>query len=742
MTMIWENVWTIIGSAAGYFFLTLMLPSVCLRKYTAEKELTFRFFFYQCIGNLYINFIVLLLGFLHLVHFISLLLLLVILPLSLTSWRERRRIMAFWRRSAKVLKELILGIYGFQVFFRKIRQKLLGWLIQKKRCLKGNVAEILIFSAVMAWIIWFYGWYKLHNTGYGHTDEETHLYWIGALIHGNLFPAGMYPHGVHTLNAALGTLFPMNVTRVYLNFSVLSTVMVFGSAYALFRKFFSNRYVAMAGWAFFVFTDLFHTTSYFRFQFSFPMEFGLVAAFGMVYAMLAYIKNKQKGELILFSACITWTLMAHFYITILCLVICVCFGLVFFIPILRKKVLLRFAAAGLAGVILACIPYVWGYLNGYEFERSIEWALGIAQTTAESENQEDADGGKAEAKSYNWREEDVLTLAENLLKDESKYLSYNYVNKRDTASMLMLADGALAVYALLGLIFSRQKIRYLGYLFWAVLWEAGAILACVYYLNLPALIEVKRMATFLTFLSIPLLGLPFEMLFTMLRLCRIKEKYLEMSFAILITGGIWAMSSAGRIKEERYYSITISEADMRVSLDLCENHEKYTWTVISPTNDLSVIRYDGYHYEIVDLLKDLDRGKKSIYIPTPEIYVVTERHPISFANDRREIDRSDIDAPDKVKAISPEMALQDIDWTEDSSGLHGADAPYYYQRDVVMSKLHYWMEAVKQIYPNHVWEYYSDETVTVFKISQDPYFTLNLSVDYKKLAEEEVGGKE
>ena len=113
----------------------------------------------------------------------------------------------------------------------------------------------------MAWVIWFYGWYKMHNTGYGHTDEETHLYWIGALIHGNMFPAGMYPHGVHTLNAALGILFPLNVTRVYLNFSVLSTVMVFSSAYALFRKVFSNRYVAMAGWVFFVLTDLFHSTS-------------------------------------------------------------------------------------------------------------------------------------------------------------------------------------------------------------------------------------------------------------------------------------------------------------------------------------------------------------------------------------------------------------------------------------------------------------------------------------------------
>ena len=211
-----------------------------------------------------------------------------------------------------------------------------------------------------------------------------------------------------------------------------------------------------------------------------------------------------------------------------------------------------------------------------------------------------------------------------------------------------------------------------------------------------------------------------------------------MSFAVLITGGIWAMLTAGRVKEERYYSITISEADMRVCLDLCENHEKYTWTVISPTNDLSVIRYTGYHYEIIDLIKALDEGKKNIYIPTPDIYVVTERHPISFTNDRRKIDRSDIDAPDNVQEISPELALQDVEWDRDTSGLHGADAPYYYQRDVVMSKLHYWMEAVKKIYPNHVSEYYQDETVTVYKITQDPYFTLNLSVDYKQLAADSI----
>ena len=84
MTMIWENVWTMIGSAIGYFLLTLVLPSVCLRKYTAQKELTFRFFFYQCMGNLYLNFVVIFLGFLHFINFVSLLVMLVILPLSVT----------------------------------------------------------------------------------------------------------------------------------------------------------------------------------------------------------------------------------------------------------------------------------------------------------------------------------------------------------------------------------------------------------------------------------------------------------------------------------------------------------------------------------------------------------------------------------------------------------------------------------------------------------------------------------
>lgn len=263
-------------------------------------------------------------------------------------------------------------------------------------------------------------------------------------------------------------------------------------------------------------------------------------------------------------------------------------------------------------------------------------------------------------------------------------------------------------------------------------------MACTYYFHLPSIIEVKRMGTFLTFFTIPMLCLPFEMLYRFIRKIGVKEKYAEISMALLMAGGIMIMADRQLIKKERYYTITIAEGDMKVCLDLCENYKDNTWTVISPTNDLSVIRYDGFHYEILDLLEELDTGKKKIYIPTSEIYVVTEQPAISFASDKRKVDRSDVTAPRHVSELSGELALQDIAFGESVDALHGADAPYYFSRDIVMSKLHFWMEAIKQIYPNHVSVFYKDDMSTVYKIEQDAYFTLNLSVDYKTLAKESM----
>lgn len=743
--MNWENAWTIGSSTAWYIILTLYIPSVCLHQYIKKKNLIFRFFFYQCIGNLYIGFVVWGLGLCHGVNFLTLFATLLILPLSWCVFRNRDVLWKKGKQIEGILYELMMKTYGKKVFIRNIK----NWVVKKlktvqEKYLKGHWAELVIFGLVMLWIIWFYGWYKLHNTAYGHADEETHLYWINELIHGNIFPTGMYPHGMHTLVAAIAVLSGLTVYRVYITFSILSTALVFASAYLFFRRCFDNAYVALAGWVFFVFSDIFNLTAYFRFQISFPMEFGLVAAFGMLYSLIRYIQKKEKEDLILFSLCITWTLMAHFYITILCAVMCVCVGATYLYRLFKKRMVLPLVAAGIIGVFLACVPYALGYVCGYQFERSIEWALGMTSTTAETAEAEAGGEEKTEDAEEIEKRENTKAALENayIFEKEAVYLAENFVNEQKTAKILIIANKVLLLYALLGIIFASSKEKFKRYVFFSVLWEAGAFMACTYYLNLTTLIEVKRMATFLMFLSIPIFCMPFDILFSLLKYLKMKITYVQWIFGLLIAGEIAYLifSGAGKKKENLFYEIIATEADVKTCLELVEHKKRENWTVISPTNDLSIIRYDGYHYEITDLIKKLEEGKGDIYIPTREIYVVSEKKPISFKNSKRAIDHSDIVAKDNVKELNGELALKEISWDYGVDSIHSLDAPYYFQRDILMSKLYYWIETVRQIYPNHVSIYYEDEQVCVYKIEQDPYFTINLFVDYKVLAKKEIRG--
>ena len=54
-----------------------------------------------------------------------------------------------------------------------------------------------------------------------------------------------------------------------------------------------------------------------------------------------------------------------------------------------------------------------------------------------------------------------------------------------------------------------------------------------------------------------------------------------------------------------------------------------------------------------------------------------------------------------------------------------------------MSKLYYWIETIKKVYPRHISFVYEDEQVCIYRIKQDPYFLLNLSVDYVETAKQD-----
>lgn len=737
------NVLTLVGSLIAYTIFMFVIPGLCLGKYVKEKGLIFRFFLYQCVGSIYITFITLFLAYVKLFNTVTAFLFFVAIPLSFVLIRERKRLVNTGQAFSQTFNELLSGTYGFNLLAKNISNAVHKKVADfRKRYISGNVLEMFVFLGVLVWLVWFYGWYKLHNVGYSHTDEETHLYWIAELINGNVFPVGMYPHGVHTLLAVISVLIGLNVTRVYLVFCILSVIFIYIAAYLLFRKMFSHAYVALAGWVAVALLDVFEITSYFRFQSSFPMEYGLVAVFGMVYAMFSFLKTRDKKDMVLFGLCITWSLMAHFYTTILCAVLCLCFGLVYGWHLFRKKLLLSFVIAGLAGILLAVVPYGVGYVQGYPFERSIAWALGMAGTNQDNDIKENLSEEelREEAEKELLRKELIDDIDEPLQEEIRErfatlevYLTENYAANRNISATFICIHIAMFVFALYLRFIKKQKGAAYKWLFFTVFWVVGAIMACAYYLNILVLIEVKRMATFLMFFTIPMFGFGMELLGRLAKI--ILNRRITGLLALAIIVELMVITHTDSVRKERFYEITISEGDMLVSLDLVENKENFTWTMVSPTNDLTVVRYDGYHYEIVDLIDELDEGAEEIYIPTSEIYVLVEEKPNSYVESKRKIDRSDVISPGHVKEISAKLALTDVDFDTVFDELHGADAPYYYQRDIVMSKMYYWMEAMKDVYASHISEYYRDEQVVVYKIEQDPYFLLNLSLDYKSMIE-------
>ncbi len=721
----------------AYLAVCVFLPSLLLRRFVRGRGAAYRFVFYQAIANVYLNLVCFALAYCKIFSAFSLWLLLVFLPLGAAVYLHRQEIRAKLRRGKTVLADMLAGTFGGHQFTKGVW----GWL--KKRCLglyrryfEHHLLEWAMLLAGAAYLIFFYGQYKLNNAGYGHTDEETHLYWIQSIFENTPFPTGLYPHGMHFLLASLCGLFGISAVGGYLNFSLVSVLFIFWFLYLAFREIFRTKYAALFGWAFFLLTDLFQSVTYFRFQFCFPMEFGLVPLAGMLLGLVAYLRRQDKTAWLLIAACIAWGFYVHFYVTIVAAVICAAFGIVFLIPLIQRKALHKVLAAGILGIVLAVLPFGVGYVAGHPFERSISWALGvmdgnIPEVGEASPAPEQEKPAQEEKKSLREKLPDLDALV--------SYLKSNCFGSSFGARLALTLCCGMFGYGLVGALVSRKhKIRFLLYLFLALCWAFVMVLYLCYFLDLPVLVEMKRSSMFLSVFSIPLFAFPAQLAADFIWLIGRKGDFRRAECVVLTVLGLCFLSAIWErnwVKRGRYYEITISEADARLCMDLLERDQPFTWTVISPTNDLSMIRRDGYHYEVLDLLEDLDRGISKFYIPTKFIYVVVEDRSTNFVSSRREIDGSD-----RAKMsipVSPEAALDDSIDVYNAYG-ESRDRAYYFQRNIVMSRLYYWMEEIKQAYPQEVSVYYQDSTCTVYQIEQDEYFLLNLAVKYREELERMV----
>ena len=794
--------------AVAYYLVCILLPSGLLKSYVKNRSLAFRVIFYQIVSNLYITAWGFALSFTHLYYSWSVWLTVILLPLGLLCYKKRAAIKSSITNLVSLKHDHEKGFAGGKY----IRRRVLTWLKTKasafyRAYLKGNLVHVVVILAIAVFVVLFYGYFKLHHYSYGHTDEETHLYWIQSLIHNNPFPAGMYPHAMHFLAGALITLIGAPVVSLWLNFSMVSTLLIHITAYLFLNRIFKNKAPAIAGMGLFLVLNIFSVESFYRLQYSIPMEFGMTAMFAMLFALVSFLEDHSRISLITFGMALIWTFEAHFYVTIFCAFLCLAVGVVYLVPLFRSKTLHKILICGALSLALAIAPYGIGYACGFTFERSISWALDVMQEESVTSEQNDGEDDTVytEISNVNTSDPDfdeetfMATLSEEeqeyyltqkeyrenfypvydemddtQIQDYYKFYDFGSEiskvrNVEDLGNLITMwamysltrTSGAwrllvglwifTMVYAgiLLVLSFCRRgkdkgplRERALRYLLIGAAALAGFICYCSYFTDLPTLMYPLRAAVFESMLCIPLLAMPVQAVCDIAGLLFADRKKPDaiLSAAAFALVGVVCVIAPELLKstKELYYNFAIDDADMRTCVQLLDSGDDFNWTVISPTNDLSAIRYNGYHYEIADLLTAIEDGEEEIYIPTRDIYVVVEKKIVNFnyIDNRYVDDRNLLDYTVDINPESARLSLDELGRDEWST----SDRIYYEGREVVMSKLYYWMEKIKEVYPAETEVYYEDETCCVYHLSQDPYFLLNLAVDYTDVIPEAENG--
>lgn len=734
--MIWSNVILAVNLLFAYSFLCVIFPYALLYPIIKKRSITTGLITSILASNLYIFFIGYILGYLGKFNKYTIFAGVIMLPILfriLITWKSDR---ISRQKSYEIVTTLVRNEYGLKLFLYRIVKRIVSSIQTLfNKILGKNKLECFLVLTCIGFSIYIYGYRKFNSYGYSTSDEEVHLYWIQSLLGNEIFPNGMYPYGMHILIAVISVLFKLNVVRVTMAFSHIILFIVLGIAYLVLRQIFTNKYGVLVAFIMYTIGNLY--VSYERFHFTLPMEYGMPAIFIITAAIVSYIRKRDKLNWFLIVASIIYTLSCHFYVTAFIGIICLVMGLVYFTVLIKRRILIKLIMAGIIGLFIGLIPFLVGFLLGHSFyEDSKSWAINVITRSKENdiENDEEAEVIQAEVLQPEVIQEDkisnndVKTEEGSLLEEVYKVLMKRFYNNNEYVFLFTVILIIFTfLYGLLGFIYSKKEVGYLFYIGLSIICLIGNIMVTCYDMGWPVPIEIKRQAVFLTYFMMILLCVPLEFLYALMKKRNIKEKWNNTIFFILSLIIASTLIYTGNIKnmDTIYYWNIQTDGAMKLVLSLMDKKENFSWTVVSPVNERSAILNSGFHYELLDLVEELDNWTEdqTIYIPTKEVYFVIEKYPLEYGlvpvNKKLPITM--------WLPVSYELSKTPIIEERPRSNI------YLHQRREIMSKIYYWAKEYKRYYPQEMKIYYEDDEIIIYRLEQASYHLNNLSINYQSV---------
>lgn len=169
--------------------------------------------------------------------------------------------------------------------------------------------------------------------------------------------------------------------------------------------------------------------------------------------------------------------------------------------------------------------------------------------------------------------------------------------------------------------------------------------------------------------------------------------------------------------EEMWYTKAMQSNDAVICLtNIIKDNKDNTWTIVSANDELRMGEDHGFHYELDTFLREMELrgGGSTIRIPTKKVYFFIERKPIDYS---QAYDNSG-------QRISRKGAARPLPFRSGISMYKGRN------RWIEMSRIAYWAQMFKSIYPHEVEVYYETTDFICYCVNQNEYSLFNFSVNY------------
>lgn len=630
----------------------------------------------------------------------------------------------------------------------------------------GVLAIVVVFGMVY----FNYGAFQVYSYGYG--DLYAHHKWIYELIQGRVFPEGVYPEAMHCFIYCMHSVLGIKVYSILLFLQGIHVAVFLLSVYFLLRKIFHWRYTPHFVLMLFVTLDLSNADlihSMFRLQITLPQEFGLhtvclCALFLVEYLNREHIcETEKKGKLFgllwdenlfLFMASLTASIMIHFHTVLMVVVVCVAFVAFMLRKIFSRKYFVSLAASALCALLIAVMPMVGALMQGIPFNASIDWAIGAmsGDESREVRVQEEGTGGEentedsiedidAEEESLELQRNEISITA-TLLRGVVEIFDKGYaaLYGKERGGWLMVLTVAAAIFCWL----SRRKEK-LARFRETCAWYPPVILASVFYIlayaapmiGLPDLLPEGRFFAPGHMMILAVAVMPIDVLFS--GLVRLSSDLIMRIGSLAAIAGIYGVTVAtGNFRGLLYYEISRYNAAVMVTESIINTFPEYSYTIVSPTDELYPVIQSGWHEELLNFVENI--GNEEYSIPSEYVFFYVEKKPLLYGQsyffqgpwwmgEEKYLtpfwDVYSHKYPDSGASQSPEIIAGQV--TEDTAA---GELPEYWNawlmylklenRVVLESKLYEWCQQFAKEHASALNVFYEDDAFVCYYFRQDP----------------------